>query len=211
MTTTKEDHQHLSETQNPFSSFTPPLPLSLIHTLLLKFLPQNYSKWHEGPKMCLQVSPFYLDPLKHIQVNLDSQYAVLYIILIPYLTITSIKQIICLPPLAYQPHQNSFFCYLPFVQFLLASTLGLMYNNMQLTGISFNFLVSLSFNNVLLPQPKDVDKMQMKVKSSCPNTLKNEPPGVHLILSFYIFQFHHLFQKLTYHSVFLPIFYLIYR
>lgn len=76
-------------------------------------------------------------------------------------------KIICLPPLAYQSHQNSF-CYLPFVQFPFASTLGLMYNNTQLTSISFNYFplkISLSFKNIPLPQPTHMDRMQMKVTS----------------------------------------------
>lgn len=80
----------------------------------------------------------YLKPLKHIHVNLDSKRAVLYII--QYLASPSLPE-----NRSFSYHHlptsltKTFFCYLPFVKFPSASTLGLMYNNMQLTSISFNF------------------------------------------------------------------------
>lgn len=75
--------------------------------------------------------------------------------------IDHLSTITCLPA-----SPELLFCNLPVVQFPSASTLGLMYNNMQLTSISFklfSFKVSLYFKNILFPEPKYMDRMQMKV------------------------------------------------
>lgn len=72
-------------------------------------------------------------------------------------------------------------------QFPFASTLGLMYNNTQLTSISFNYFplkILLSFKNIPLPQLTYLDRMQMKVTSHLVQIfLKNGPPCVLLVLS----------------------------
>lgn len=98
-----------SISQNPFFSYPPPILLT--HTLLLKFLPQNQNEWHEGPKnYALKFLHFYLDPLKHIRV--DSTVSTHYIIQYHASTPLS-EKLVCLPPLAYQPHQNSCFATCP--------------------------------------------------------------------------------------------------
>lgn len=141
MTTTEEDHRHLSKSQD-HSPHILSLFLSLSHTyrILLKRLPENLKEWHEGSKnVPSSFSTFIQIHFQTYSCPLGQQVCCSLHHPVPCITITFIKQIICLPPLAYQSHQNSF-CYLPFVQFPSASTLGLMYSNTQLTSISSIFL-----------------------------------------------------------------------
>lgn len=167
MTTTEEDHRHLSKSQDHSPHIlSDSFPLFRTHRILLKFLPQNLNEWHEGSKNV--PSSFSTFIQIHLDIFLSTWTAsLLFFTSSRTLHHHHFHKIICLPPLAYQSHQNSF-CYLPFVQFPFASTLGLMYNNTQLTSISFNYFplkISLSFKTIPLPQPTHMDRMQMKVTS----------------------------------------------
>lgn len=86
----------------------------------------------------LKFPHFYLEPLTHIHVNSDSEYTVLYIIqdLASSSLSSNRSSASCHLPISLT---RTLFCYLPFAPFPSASTLGLMYNNMQLTSISFNY------------------------------------------------------------------------
>ena len=82
MTTTEEDHRHLSKSQD-HSPHILSLFLSLSHTyrILLKRLPENLKEWHEGSKNVPSSFPLlFRSTFRHIHVHLDSEYAVLYII-----------------------------------------------------------------------------------------------------------------------------------
>jgi len=51
MTTTEEDHRHLSKSQDHSPHIlSDSFPLFRTHRILLKFLPQNLNEWHEGSK-----------------------------------------------------------------------------------------------------------------------------------------------------------------
>lgn len=115
--------------------------------------------------MCLQVSPLlfrstwtYSCPLGQ-RVYCSLQHPV------PCITITFINHLSATTCLSVS---SELIGYLPFFQFPFASTLGLMYNNTQLTSISFNYFplkILLSFKNIPLPQLTYLDRMQMKVTS----------------------------------------------
>lgn len=130
----------------------------------------------------------------------------------PLVTITFMKETICLPAPAYSL-TRTLLCYFPFVQFLSASTLGLIYNK-QSTGISFTMFplkFYFLFKTFCFPSPNIWTECKRKYQVILSKTLKNEPPCVNSMLCFYILQSHHLFGELTYYSVFLPIFYLLCR
>lgn len=89
-----------------------------------------------------------------------------------------------LPTSTCLPASHDSFCYFPFAQFLSASTPRLMYNNMQLTGISFTiFFFKASLYTYTSPAKLYGQNANENIKSSCPYTLQNGSPCVHSISS----------------------------